>query len=165
MRKFKIYSLSNFEIFNTILLTIVTTWYITVPWLIHFITGSLYRLTSLMHFAHLPLLPRQPPSVLCICEFVCFWSTVDIQHYVSSCYTVIWYFYTFQNNHHNKSSYDMSPFQRYCIVTSCLPYIVHFIPMTSFFSSPICFHFGNHLFVLLIYDSVFLCLFIHSFVF
>ena len=70
MRKCKIYSLSNisnisiFQIFNTILLTIVTTRYIAVPWLIHFITGSLYPLTFLLHFAHLPL----PPLATTICS-------------------------------------------------------------------------------------------------
>ena len=46
MRTFKIYSLSNLQICNTVLLTIVTMLCITSPWLIYFITGSLYLLTT-----------------------------------------------------------------------------------------------------------------------
>ena len=56
MRIFKIYSLSNFQICNTVLLTIVTMLYIIFPWFIYFITGNLYLLTTSIHFAHpLPL--------------------------------------------------------------------------------------------------------------
>ena len=52
MRKFKIYSLSDFQICNTILLTMVAMLYITSPWLTYFITGSLYLLTPFTHFSH-----------------------------------------------------------------------------------------------------------------
>ena len=45
IRTFKIYSPRNFQIYNTVLLTIVTMLCITFPWLIYFITGSLYLLT------------------------------------------------------------------------------------------------------------------------
>ena len=41
-RSFKIYSLSNFQIFNTMLLTIVTMLQITSPWFIYFVAGSLF---------------------------------------------------------------------------------------------------------------------------
>ena len=47
MRTFKIYSLSNFQLCNTISLTVVTMLYLTSPGLISFITRSLYFLTSL----------------------------------------------------------------------------------------------------------------------
>lgn len=52
MRIFKIYSLSNSQIYNTVLLTIVTMLYITPLGLICFITGSFYLLTPLIHFFH-----------------------------------------------------------------------------------------------------------------
>ena len=44
MRTFEIYPLSNFQIFNIVLLTIVATLYITTPRLIYFTAGSLYLL-------------------------------------------------------------------------------------------------------------------------
>ena len=46
MRNFKIYSLCSFQICNTVLLTMVSMVCITSPWLIYFMTGSLYLLTS-----------------------------------------------------------------------------------------------------------------------
>ena len=52
MRTFKIYSFSNFQIYNTVLLAIVTMPYITSPGLTYFITGSLYLLTPFSHFMH-----------------------------------------------------------------------------------------------------------------
>ena len=62
MRMFKIYSFSNFQISNTILLTIVIMPYITSPALICLITGSEYLLTPFTHLFHLPTLPWQPSS-------------------------------------------------------------------------------------------------------
>ena len=56
MRTFKAYSLSKFQIYNTVLLTIVTKLYSTSPGLIHLITGSLCLLTPFTHFTSLPLL-------------------------------------------------------------------------------------------------------------
>ena len=50
MRAFKIYSLSNFQICNTVLL-IVTMLYITSPWHL-FQIGSLYLFTLFTHFPH-----------------------------------------------------------------------------------------------------------------
>ena len=70
MRAFKIYSFSNFQMYNIVLSTIVNVLYITFPGLTYFITRSLYLLTTFIHF---PLTP--PPtsgnhlSVLCIYEF------------------------------------------------------------------------------------------------
>ena len=52
IRIFKIYSLSNFEVYNTIVLTIVTMLYIISPELIHLITGSLCPLTPFIIFPH-----------------------------------------------------------------------------------------------------------------
>ena len=41
MKTFKIYSLSNFQMYNRVLLTIVPLLYATSPWLIYFPAGSL----------------------------------------------------------------------------------------------------------------------------
>ena len=51
MRTFKIYSVSKFQVYSIVLLTIVPMLYIRSPELIHLITGSLYPLT------HLPIFP------------------------------------------------------------------------------------------------------------
>ena len=50
MRTLKIYFLSNFQIGDTVLLSIVTVLGITPPGLIYPITGSLYTLTTFTHF-------------------------------------------------------------------------------------------------------------------
>ena len=56
MRAFKIYSLSNFQIYNTVMLTAVTMLCITSPELIPLITALLSPLTTFTHLAHpLPL--------------------------------------------------------------------------------------------------------------
>ena len=60
METFKIYSLSNFQICNTVLLTLVTMLYVTSPGLIYLITGSLYLLTPFTQFTR-PL-PPAPAS-------------------------------------------------------------------------------------------------------
>ena len=49
---FSHYCLSNFQIHNTVLLTIVTMLFTTSPELLYFITGSLYLLTTITHFIH-----------------------------------------------------------------------------------------------------------------
>ena len=65
MRTFKIYSLSNFQICNTVLLIIVAMLYITSPWLAHFKTGILFLLTLFTQFLQ-QIGSHQ--SVLRICE-------------------------------------------------------------------------------------------------
>ena len=55
MRTFKIYSRSNFQIYNTVLIIIVTMLYITSPGPIYFITGSLYFYFCLKAFFLKPL--------------------------------------------------------------------------------------------------------------
>ena len=57
---FKIYSLSNFQIYTAVFLTIITVLYITSPALIHLIIGSLYPLTAFTHFPY----PYPPPPHL-----------------------------------------------------------------------------------------------------
>ena len=52
LKTLKYYSLSNFQIYNTVLLTIVTMLFTTSPELLYFRTGSLYLLTTFTHFAH-----------------------------------------------------------------------------------------------------------------
>ena len=51
IRTFNIYPLSNFQICNAVLLTLVIMLYITLPWLIYFITESLFVLNAFTHFA------------------------------------------------------------------------------------------------------------------
>ena len=46
MKTLKIYSFSNFHVYDTVSLTIVTMLFITSPGLIYFITGSLYLLIA-----------------------------------------------------------------------------------------------------------------------
>ena len=55
--KGQLYSLSNFQICNSVLLIIVTTLYSTSPRLIYFITRNLYLLTPFTHFCPLLTLP------------------------------------------------------------------------------------------------------------
>ena len=45
-------SVSNFQVCSKMFLTIVTLLYITPPWLIYFITYSLYLFTSFTHVSH-----------------------------------------------------------------------------------------------------------------
>ena len=63
--------------------------YITSLVFIHLITGSLELLTAFIQF---PLtLPRASGTTNLISFsmslFICFWSVIGLQHYVSSCYT------------------------------------------------------------------------------
>ena len=59
-------SLSNFQIYNIVLLIIVTMLYITYPQLIYFITGKLYLLTNFTHFLHPSLLPLVTTSLFSV---------------------------------------------------------------------------------------------------
>ena len=52
VRTFKICSISNFQVYNTVLLTVVTMLYIRSPKLTHLITGTLYPLTTFTHFRY-----------------------------------------------------------------------------------------------------------------
>ena len=54
MRTFKIHSLSNFQTWNAILLTIVPMLYIKSPRHTYFLTECLYLLTPFTHLANLP---------------------------------------------------------------------------------------------------------------
>ena len=58
MRTFRICSFSNFQIYHTVVLTIVIMMYIASPILIYLITVSLYLLTTFVPFAH----PSPPAS-------------------------------------------------------------------------------------------------------
>lgn len=78
MRMFKSYSFSNFQIWNTILLTIVIMPYTTSPAFICLITRRGYLQTTFTHFFHLSTLPRQPSSCspflrLVFTDFTCKW--------------------------------------------------------------------------------------------
>lgn len=50
MIKFKVYSINNFHLYNTVLLIIVILLYIKSPEFIFLISGSLYPLTNFSHF-------------------------------------------------------------------------------------------------------------------
>ena len=60
MRPFKIYSLSDFQVYKTVLLSVITTLYIRSPELTHLVTGSLYPSTTFTHSLPCPC-PWQPP--------------------------------------------------------------------------------------------------------
>ena len=49
-----IYFLSNFQVYSTVLLTIITMLYTRVPELIPPISGNLYPLTTFTYFPHPP---------------------------------------------------------------------------------------------------------------
>ena len=67
---FKICSLSNFQIYNTVLLTTVTKLYIVYLSLIYFITGSFYLLTPLALSPHpSPSISDNYRYILCIYKF------------------------------------------------------------------------------------------------
>lgn len=53
---FKIYPFGNFYVYIPVLLTLITALFIFSPELIHFITGSLYSLTSIIPPSFQPLL-------------------------------------------------------------------------------------------------------------
>lgn len=52
VKTFKIYSHCNYQVYYTILLTIIIMLFIRSPELIHCITVSLYSLTNIFHFLH-----------------------------------------------------------------------------------------------------------------
>lgn len=55
VKTLKIYSLSNFQVYNTVLLTIIPMLYIKYPELIHLLTGGLYCVTDIFPFSHSPV--------------------------------------------------------------------------------------------------------------
>lgn len=63
VRTLKIYSLSKFQVYDTVFLTVVTMLYIRSPELIHLITESLYLWTNTPHF------PPSPPLATTILFF------------------------------------------------------------------------------------------------
>ena len=67
VRIFKICSLSNFEGYNIVLLTIVTILDIRSPELVHLIVGSLYPLNNMSSFP-VPAAPGSHHSTLCFHE-------------------------------------------------------------------------------------------------
>ena len=75
------------------------------------ITGSLCLLTAFIQF-HLP--PSSPGNhnliSFPVSLFVCFWNIIDLCQFLLH-NIVIQYFYTFQNDLYNKSSYGMSPYK------------------------------------------------------
>ena len=81
MRTFRIYSLSNFQVCNTVLLTMVTMLYIyiTCAWLTDFVTGNLYLFTTFIHFSHTSFLSLAKTNLFFVsvrsflCVIFCFW--------------------------------------------------------------------------------------------
>lgn len=63
LRTFKIYLLSNFQIWNILLLAIVTMLYLTSPGLIYFFIGSMYLSTPFIHFAPPPTIQFKNISI------------------------------------------------------------------------------------------------------
>ena len=90
VRTLKIYSLSKFQVCNTILLTIVTILYNRFPELIHFIIQTLYPLTNIS--------PFPPPQTLATTfllsgsmrlTFFGFWNISKNIQYLSFCVWLI----------------------------------------------------------------------------
>lgn len=86
-------SLSNSQIYNIVLLTLVSILNITAPELIHFITGSLWFLTIVTHFS---LSPHPPPKQSSICSlFLWVWFFLDFtckRIYIVSVFLFLAYF-------------------------------------------------------------------------
>ena len=117
-----------------------------------------------------PLANCHPTSDNCkpdLFLFVCIWSIIDLNHYIRSWCTTQGYFYTSQNDHHDKSSYHLSPYKNITLWLTIfltvyifspwliyfLTEILYFLTSTHFRYPPGPFFSGNHLF-LCIYDSV-----------
>ena len=72
--------------------------------------------------------------------FACIWRIINLQHYISSCYR---YFYTFQNDHRDQFSYNISPCCHCCSLalklcsTVCDP-MNYCIPGFPSLSSEVC---------------------------
>ena len=75
-------------------------------------------------FNCLHAVPSPPPLIIktwsfSMSLFLCFWSIINQQHYVSSCYTYSSsIFLNIQNDHHDKSSCNLSPYKDiayYCL--------------------------------------------------
>ena len=64
----------------------------------------MYILTTFIQFSPTPYPAHNNNKSDHFCEFVC-WHTIELQHWMSSWCTA--YFYTFQNDHHSKSSYHL----------------------------------------------------------
>ena len=75
VRTFIIWSLNNFEAYNTVLLGTITIAYFTSPEVIHLLTGSLYPLTNSSSLPHLP--PFPPALVTTTGLSVSEWSFLD----------------------------------------------------------------------------------------
>ena len=90
VRTFKIYSLSNFQVYNIALLAIITELYIRSSELIHLKTGSLHPLTKVYTIIHTPPpLPSQTlasPILLSFCEFN-FLPIIQVSAFVFLCLT------------------------------------------------------------------------------
>ena len=88
VRNLKMYSLSNFQTYNSILLTITTSLYSTSPRLSHLITGSLYSLFIFTYFP-LPSTPQERETVNLI-YFNIFrqikYLTIHLQCWLKYCY-------------------------------------------------------------------------------
>ena len=89
-RTFEI-SLSNFQIYNTILLIIVTMLDIISPWLTYFVTGSLCLWITFTYFAH-SLSPTSDnhQSVLFINEFGFLFLFLKIPHISKIRWNYLW---------------------------------------------------------------------------
>ena len=72
LRRFCIYSLSNFQIYNKVLLAIVTMQYaMNDPEITYLIFGSLYFLMPFTHFPHCTLIFTVATTNPLVCLYVC----------------------------------------------------------------------------------------------
>ena len=80
VKLFKIYSVSNFQVYSTVLLTIAITLYIRAPELIHLITRSLYPLSNISCMSPTPQ-PLTTTILLCSCELGFFRFHMSVRSY------------------------------------------------------------------------------------
>ena len=119
-----------------------------IPITFYLIIGNLYILTTFIQFSPTPY-PASNNNKSDLFLWVCCWSIIELQHWVSSWYTA--YFCTFQNDHHSKSSYHLSSYEAitqlltigftlYILYPWCIYFItVHLcllISISYFFPSP-----------------------------
>jgi hypothetical protein len=75
----KIYSPSKFQIYNTVLLVVITMLYIISPEFTHIITESLHIWCTSFHFSYLPV-PASNHSMICSMNFSSSNSTLKCDH-------------------------------------------------------------------------------------
>ena len=98
IKTFKICSPSCFQIYNPVLLTIVTVLYIVSPWLTHFITGNLCCLNPFTHLHPPQTCPHRPQATTDLFSvsmssvlFVCVFQIPDVSEIIQCLSSSVWH--------------------------------------------------------------------------